>query len=164
MRRIALLAAMAAFVVVCWLFWPARVIPVECRLVEVTTRWQTRLDPPPMFSYMSVTFVVDASESVRALASEHLVYGELRVTPAGPHFILDGGRVDASVEGRVKCSATLGLDGSGGRTTADEFRHMIERREPLQVQMRIWDGSRVLAESAWMDAIGVLAPIAEQLR
>ena len=111
----------------------------------------------------TVTFVVDAPDSVRAMAVEHLAYGELRVAPAGPYFPLTGGDPSPSRPGRIRFELVLSLSG-GDRPTPESLRDMLARKLEIEVRMRVFDGSRVVAESGWMDASGLLASIAQQLR
>jgi hypothetical protein len=57
----------------------------------------------------------------------------------------------------------LALDGTQ-RVTADALRSKLALGEMLGVRLRIFDGSRVVAESNWMDASDSLASIADHLR
>src|SRR6187401_1196295 len=87
------------------------VILFESNLVEVAAGGtRTRIDPPPVLSYSTVTFAVDAPDSIRALAVAHGVYGQLRVAPAGPYFVLDAGQLIAGTGDRFRCQVQLALD------------------------------------------------------
>jgi len=140
------------------------VIQFDSNIVEVVVGGRTRIDPPPVLSYSTVTFAVDAPDSIRALAVAHGIYGQLRVAPAGPYYVLDSDKLSAGTGDRFRCQVRLALNGSGGRTTDVALRGMIDCRQTLEVQLRVFDGSKVVAESGWMDATGLLASIRGQLR
>ncbi|MCC7395771.1 MAG: hypothetical protein IT455_01770 [Planctomycetes bacterium] len=164
MRRIIWLGAAVALAVAAWMVIPdPPILPIDARLIEARAGAKTRLDPPPIASFSTVTFVIDAPESIRALAVDHVAYGELRVAPNGPYFFLSGNDPSDARSGRIKCEVELALDGAQG-VTADDLRAMLDLGEVLAVQLRIFDGSRVVAESSWMDASDLLASVAEQLR
>jgi len=142
--------------------WP-RVVAIDADLAQVSVGARTRLDPPPIASYTTINFLVSAPVSLLSMVTEHVAYGELRVTPDGPYFHLHGrGDPVARDDGRIECS--LGLDLDGDEVAPDDLRLLIERECRLEVQLRVWDQARVLAESSWMDASTMLRSIADRLR
>ena len=162
MRRATSICALVVLAVAWTACSPPAVIPIEASLVEVTAGVRTRLDPPGA-SYSTVTFVVDAPDGIREMEAANQVYGELRVAPAGPYCPLEGRGRGSSSNSRTRWELVLALLG-GDRPTAETLRDMFRRRQTLEVRMRVFNGSRVVAESGWMDATALLASIADQVR
>ena len=82
-----------------------------------------------------------------------MFYGEMRVGEADPSYLsMDGGREYPPTAARDHGELALQLDGeqTSGVTQA-VFVDILRSDEPLAVRVRAWDGTRVLAESDWLN-------------